>query len=330
MCRGWLRRRVMWRRGGFAVVGSGKVPAAPAIATACVVIRVRERGVGRPEFGQAEVEELGAARRQHDVGGLQIAMDDALSMRVRRARSAISIATRDSLVERQRSPRQPRGQRLALEILHDEEMRSRRGVRRRAACRCAGAAARRSPAPRARNAAGTASRHEAASPGRTLMATRRLSRVSVAQKTWPMPPAPIGCSMRYGPRMAPACRSGSVSKRRRGSRPHRSIEEDRPFVLPQERFDLRAEGDIAGALLRQKDLACGGVLVNRQFVDSDDALPALGSYGHGVRCFHARCSFGPGDRWSCTQTPRAAQTAAQLTSRFPGTRNRSPDATMPP
>src|SRR5712691_8951807 len=41
------------------------------------------------------------------------------------------------------------------------------------------------------------------SAGRTLMATLRSSRVSRALKTSPIPPAPIGATISYGPRRLP-------------------------------------------------------------------------------------------------------------------------------
>jgi hypothetical protein len=43
-----------------------------------------------------------------------------------------------------------------------------------------------------------------APPGKTLMATTRSSRVSLARYTSPMPPAPSSVSISYGPRRVPA------------------------------------------------------------------------------------------------------------------------------
>src|SRR5438477_6636479 len=71
--------------------------------------------------------------------------------------------------------------------------------------------------------------------GSTLIATSRLSLVSRARYTSPMPPAPIGATISYGPRRVPAARGMelqierkalivlagdlSVTGKRRGDRP---------------------------------------------------------------------------------------------------------------
>ncbi|MBI4264353.1 MAG: hypothetical protein HY657_08250 [Acidobacteria bacterium] len=85
---------------------------------------------------QAEVEELGARLRQHDVAGFQIAMDDARAVRlVERVdnldgelerlldRQPLQTRAAHALCEMQGptvSSAQPRGERLALEQLHHE------------------------------------------------------------------------------------------------------------------------------------------------------------------------------------------------------------------
>ena len=69
---------------------------------------------------EAEVEQLHAVRRQEDVGRLEVAVDQ--STRVQRfERRERGEGNRHGLVERQRSAFEPRGQRLALEILHRDE-----------------------------------------------------------------------------------------------------------------------------------------------------------------------------------------------------------------
>ena len=81
----------------------------------------RTDSCGRQEFREAKIEELRAARGQHDVGGLQIAMDDSVAMRVvERAGDLVRVGQRQ--VQRQRPVRQSRGQRVTLEVLHDEEV----------------------------------------------------------------------------------------------------------------------------------------------------------------------------------------------------------------
>ena len=44
--------------------------------------RHRNRPARRPQLRQPEVQQLRAGLRQHDVGGLEIAMDDALAVRL--------------------------------------------------------------------------------------------------------------------------------------------------------------------------------------------------------------------------------------------------------
>ena len=69
---------------------------------------------------EAEIEQLRARARQHHVARLQIAVDDAVAVRaIERVGDLGRVA--DDLVGRQRPARQPRGQRLALEVLHDQE-----------------------------------------------------------------------------------------------------------------------------------------------------------------------------------------------------------------
>ena len=75
------------------------------------------------QFGQPEVEQLRAALGEHDVGGLEIAMDDALPVRlVEGVRDLNRVLQR--LIERQRAFLQARRERLPLQILHDQEVNS--------------------------------------------------------------------------------------------------------------------------------------------------------------------------------------------------------------
>ena len=67
----------------------------------------------RAKTGQAEVEQLHARSRQHDVGRLEIAMDDAGRVRRGERAPAISMAIGERLIDGQRPAPQPRGQRLA-------------------------------------------------------------------------------------------------------------------------------------------------------------------------------------------------------------------------
>ena len=68
-----------------------------------------------------EIEQLGASGRQHDVGGFQIAMDDAVAVRVGERIGNLNRVAQD-LVQGQCAASDPLGQRFALEILHDDEL----------------------------------------------------------------------------------------------------------------------------------------------------------------------------------------------------------------
>jgi hypothetical protein len=74
----------------------------------------------RADLREAEVEELRAALCDHDVAGLQVAMDDAGPMR---GRQRVGHLNRDGqrLGDRERAFRNPRLERLAVEILDDEK-----------------------------------------------------------------------------------------------------------------------------------------------------------------------------------------------------------------
>ena len=75
---------------------------------------------GRARFREAEVEQLCASPRQHDVRRFEIPMDDAVPMRViQRVGNLDGIA--QDLFGRQRPAQQARRKRFALEILHDEK-----------------------------------------------------------------------------------------------------------------------------------------------------------------------------------------------------------------
>ena len=113
------------RRAPVRVACPSSVPAAAVICA-----RREERrchpglpptSVGSTEFGEAEVEQRCASRREHDVGRLQIAMDDSMEVRViERAADLDGISER--FVERHSPILQPRCQRFTLEVLHDEEI----------------------------------------------------------------------------------------------------------------------------------------------------------------------------------------------------------------
>ncbi|WKW10994.1 hypothetical protein Strain138_000228 [Pseudogemmatithrix spongiicola] len=79
------------------------------------------RAIGRS--GDAEVAQLGVARRQEDVLGLQVAVDDAAAMRVFEGIGHFA-GDADRIIDRHRTfPRQPRPESLALDEWHHEEDR---------------------------------------------------------------------------------------------------------------------------------------------------------------------------------------------------------------
>ena len=79
----------------------------------------REPGDAR----EAEIQQLGAAARQHDVAGLEIPVHQPLAVRsVERVRDLD--ADLEQLGRRQRPALEPGGERLALDQLHHQEVRA--------------------------------------------------------------------------------------------------------------------------------------------------------------------------------------------------------------
>ena len=68
---------------------------------------------------QPKVQQLGALVRQHDVAGLQVAVHDLAPMRFVQGVGDFGGVAQD-LVERERSPGEPLGQGLPVQILHHE------------------------------------------------------------------------------------------------------------------------------------------------------------------------------------------------------------------
>ena len=99
---------------GDVIVGEAVTSAGPAAAS------------GVRELREAEVEHLHhAVRRDLDVRGLQIAMDDALLVG---GFEGLADLTRDrqGFVERNRPPGDPIGQRVAFDQFQDERVETRR------------------------------------------------------------------------------------------------------------------------------------------------------------------------------------------------------------
>jgi hypothetical protein len=81
----------------------------------------RERRIF-PELRQSEVEDLHAVAREHDVGGLQVAMCDPLPVRVVQRVGNLPGRPKGEW-KRHRAAGQPVRQRLARDVLHDQERR---------------------------------------------------------------------------------------------------------------------------------------------------------------------------------------------------------------
>ena len=101
----------------------------------------------RPERRQSEIQNLDAGFRDHDVARLQIAMNDALAVRLLPARPRSARRKRSAVFDGKRSALQPRRDRLALHQFHHQVVRPDVVE----ACRCWGDSATKSPAPRARS-----------------------------------------------------------------------------------------------------------------------------------------------------------------------------------
>ena len=90
----------------------------------CALRRQRRQSTGLfsgLQLRQPKVQELRPRLGQHDVAGLQIPMHDPLPVRlVQRIRNVDGDSQR--LIQRQRALLQPLGQRLPVEILHDQEV----------------------------------------------------------------------------------------------------------------------------------------------------------------------------------------------------------------
>ena len=158
----------------------------------------------RPQrLGQAEVEDLDlAVRCDLDVGGLQVAVDDAfvvcgfqrLGDLAARERASLRPAsgrppTRSASVSPSTSS--STRNRVAARLLEAVDRGDMRMVERREHLRLA---------LEPREPSGSAANRS----GRTLMATSRSSRESRARYTSPMPPAPSGERISYEPKRTPA------------------------------------------------------------------------------------------------------------------------------
>src|SRR5207249_1112850 len=73
------------------------------------------------DLRQAEVEELDAGLRQHDVAGFQVPVHDPLPMRLVQGVRDLDPEP-EGLFRRQRALEQPVGQRFSLQVLHDQEL----------------------------------------------------------------------------------------------------------------------------------------------------------------------------------------------------------------
>ena len=159
----------------------------------------RQRIFARPKSSTFTVP----SERDRDVGGLQIAMDDASVVR-RFERFGDLPGNRQGFDEANRSAGDPIGECRALDQFHHQRRRSPEPFSRPWMCAMFGwFSAASTSASRWNRASRSASR--ATDPSSTLMATWRFRLVSVARYTSPMPPTPRGDRISYGPRRVPGC-----------------------------------------------------------------------------------------------------------------------------
>ncbi len=79
--------------------------------------------VAEPQFGEAEVQELDARLGQHDVGGLQVSVNDSLPMRLVEGIGDLG-GKAQKLLGWDPAAREAVGKRFSFEKLHDEEGRA--------------------------------------------------------------------------------------------------------------------------------------------------------------------------------------------------------------
>ncbi len=76
---------------------------------------------GAAHFGQSEVEELGSAAGEHDVAGLEVAVDDSLAMRGVESAGDLD-GDAEGFFDGQRSFAEACFEGFSFEMLHDEEV----------------------------------------------------------------------------------------------------------------------------------------------------------------------------------------------------------------
>ena len=267
--------------GHVHIVGPGRrgsVGFARARGAAGCDLGLRKTEIRVPaQFREPEIEQLHAARREHDVRGLQIPVHDAVAMRVvERAGDLHRI--RKCLVHRHSPGRQSGGECFAAEILHHEEIDLvlTPDVVQRAdvwvgECGHRPGFAREPRAHRRiyRDAARQhLDRNKAVETG--IGGAEDLTHATRAEQSLDAVRAKGRAADQVQTFIEDGCRS----------RPHRVIQDDARIVLTQQRRDLVAERFIARAGLGEKRVARGRVLLDGQLVDSGDGLPALGSHVH--------------------------------------------------
>ena len=80
----------------------------------------REGSRGRTTSCQAEVEQFGTCSSQHDIPGLEVAMADGLTVRLRKAISNLRCRS-EHLINRERTSGESRRKSLPLDVLHHHE-----------------------------------------------------------------------------------------------------------------------------------------------------------------------------------------------------------------
>ena len=157
---------------------------------------------GSSAFASPKSSSFTPELRQHHVARLQVPVHDPCRCAaVQRIRN-LDRRTGATCSRRQRPLLQTSRECLALEKLHHQVLGLVLRFRRRRAHRCAGVRSVRSSSLPSRSARAHRA-DEDRCRGRTLIATPRSSRVSRARYTSPIPPAPSGERISYGPRRVP-------------------------------------------------------------------------------------------------------------------------------
>ena len=237
----------------------------------CCVSDVRLASVTRGTvFRDAEVHQLGAGARQHDVRGLHVPVDDPVAMRVIERIGHFDRALKRA-IERQRPLREACREGVPLEVLHDDEVDAIAGadvVQRadvRVSERCAGLCLAAEALAQARiDAVGGRQNLDgdgSIEPG--VDGAEDLSHAAFTHESIDL----------IGSERSPRCERGRRLHQVRRGAPDGAIDEPRLVLLGQERLDLAAHVGVAAAGPVDECATRGRLLVEHLLVQSRDLFP---------------------------------------------------------